>query len=114
MTKSRTTVKYLTTTKIGEKGQLTIPIEFRDDLGLETGAPLAVLRLGNGLILFPENRRFEELCQRVGAAFGAADVTENELLSGLPDARERVYAMRYGRTKSSPKRQTMQRVRKAK
>ena len=56
-------------------------------MGLETGAPLAVLRLGNGLILFPENRRFEELCQRVGAAFGAANVTQEELLSGLRDAR---------------------------
>lgn len=28
------TVEYLTTTKIGEKGQLTVPKEFREDLGL--------------------------------------------------------------------------------
>jgi len=50
-------LKYMTTTKIGEKGQLTVPKEFRQDLGLETGAPVAVLRLGDGLILVPEQRR---------------------------------------------------------
>jgi AbrB family looped-hinge helix DNA binding protein len=39
------TLEYLTTTKIGEKGQLTVPKEFRDDLGLGNGAPFAVPRL---------------------------------------------------------------------
>lgn len=58
------TLEYLTTTKIGEKGQLTVPQQFRRDLGLETGAPFAVLRLGDGLILLPEQQRFEHLCQQ--------------------------------------------------
>ncbi len=44
-----TTLEYLTTTKIGEKGQLTVPKQFREDLGLGNGAPFAVLRLGTGL-----------------------------------------------------------------
>lgn len=39
-------LEYLATTKIGEKGQLTVPKQFREDLGLENGAPFAVLRLG--------------------------------------------------------------------
>jgi AbrB family looped-hinge helix DNA binding protein len=51
-------VEYLTTTKIGEKGQLTVPKRFREELGLGTGAPFAVLRLGDGLILLPEQQRF--------------------------------------------------------
>jgi len=38
---STTIPKYLATTKIGEKGQLTIPKEFREDLGLEAGSPLS-------------------------------------------------------------------------
>jgi AbrB family looped-hinge helix DNA binding protein len=46
----------MTTTKIGEKGQLTVPKQFREDLGLGIGAPFAVLRLGDGLILLPEQR----------------------------------------------------------
>ena len=44
-------LQYLTTTSIGEKGQLTVPKQFREDLGLGMGAPFAVLRLGDGLAL---------------------------------------------------------------
>jgi AbrB family looped-hinge helix DNA binding protein len=47
-------VEYLAHTRIGEKGQLTIPKAYRDELGLDTGAPVAVLRIGEGLILIPE------------------------------------------------------------
>lgn len=90
------TVEYLTTAKIGEKGQLTVPKEFRDDLGLGTGAPFAVLRFGNGLILFPEQERFERLCQRMSATLTAAGVTRESLLATLPEARNRVFARRYG------------------
>ena len=93
-------IEYLTTTKIGEKGQLTVPKQFRQDLGLGTGAPFAVLRLGDGLILLPEQRRFEQLCERVSASLTAAGVTTGDLLSTLPDARKRVYARRYGKKAS--------------
>jgi hypothetical protein len=48
MSSRNTALKYLTATKIGKKGQLTVVKEFRKDLGLETGAPIAVLRLGMG------------------------------------------------------------------
>ena len=97
MSTHNTPLEYLTTTKIGEKGQLTVPKEFRDDLGLGTGAPFAVLRLGDGLILLPEQRRFEQLCERVRSSFTAAGVTTEDLLATIPEARNRVYARRYGK-----------------
>jgi bifunctional DNA-binding transcriptional regulator/antitoxin component of YhaV-PrlF toxin-antitoxin module len=37
------TLEYLTTAKIGEKGQLTVPKQFREDLGLSTGGRLGAL-----------------------------------------------------------------------
>src|SRR5712691_1057203 len=92
-----TTLQYLTTTKIGEKGQLTVPKQFRQDLGLGTGAPFAVLRLGDGLILLPEQQRFEQLCQRVSSSLTGAGVTSGDLLATLPEARNRVYARRCGK-----------------
>jgi AbrB family looped-hinge helix DNA binding protein len=94
------TLEYLTTTKIGEKGQLTVPKQFRQDLGLETGAPFAVLRLGDGLILLPEQQRFEELCQQVSSSLTAAGLTSDELISTLPEARNRVYKRYYGKKPS--------------
>ena len=54
---STPSVEYLATTRIGEKGQLTVPKEYRDRLGLDPGAPMAVLRIGDGLILIPERTR---------------------------------------------------------
>jgi AbrB family looped-hinge helix DNA binding protein len=90
------TVEYLATTTIGEKGQLTVPKEFRDDLGLGPGAPFAVLRLGDGLILLPEQRRFERLCDSISSALAHAGVHRDDLLAALPKARKRVLARHYG------------------
>jgi len=93
---THTTLEYLATTKIGEKGQLTVPKQFRDDLGLGNGAPFAVLRLGDGLILLPEQQRFEQLCEQVSARLTDAGVTVDDLLVTLPEARSRVYTRLYG------------------
>lgn len=90
------TLEYLTTTKIGEKGQLTVPKQFRDDLGLEDGAPFAVLRLGDGLILLPEQMRFERLCREVSSRLTGAGIELDDLLATLPEARDRNYARHYG------------------
>jgi AbrB family looped-hinge helix DNA binding protein len=95
------TLEYLTTTKIGEKGQLTVPKQFREDLGLGNGAPFAVLRLGDGLILVPEQQRFERLCQQLSSSLAASGLTSDDLLATLPKARNRVYARHYGQSRST-------------
>ncbi len=89
-------LEYLATAKIGEKGQLTVPKQFRDDLGLGTGAPFAVLRLGDGLILLPEQQRFDRFCERIGAALTNARVTPEAVLATLPATRQRIFDHRYG------------------
>jgi AbrB family looped-hinge helix DNA binding protein len=96
-------LEYLTTTKIGEKGQLTVPKQFREDLGLATGAPFAVLRLGDGLILLPEQKRFDQLCTEISDALTAGGVTAEAVMKTLPATRQRIYARRYGATASRPK-----------
>jgi len=96
-----TTLEYLTTTKIGEKGQLTVPKQFREDLGLRNGAPFAVLRLGDGLILLPEQQRFEQLCEEVEARLTGAGLAPGDLLATLPEARKRVYERLYGQKPSA-------------
>jgi AbrB family looped-hinge helix DNA binding protein len=97
MAKRNSTLEYLTITRIGEKGQVTVPKKFRDDLGLGNGAPFAVLRLGDGLILLPEQQRFEQLCRQVSSNLTTAGVTSEKLLATLTEARNRVYARRYGK-----------------
>jgi AbrB family looped-hinge helix DNA binding protein len=98
MATRQATLEYLTTTKIGEKGQLTVPKQFREDLGLGTGAPFAVLRLGDGLVLLPEQQRFDHLCEKVSEALTSLGLTPEDMLATLPQARHRIFARRYGKT----------------
>jgi AbrB family looped-hinge helix DNA binding protein len=103
MASRQATLEYLTTTRIGEKGQLTVPKQFRKDLGLGTGAPFAVLRLGDGLVLLPEQKRFERLCEHISASLSRAGVTPEEALASLPEVRKRLYDRRYKKAGSSRK-----------
>jgi len=102
MASQQTVLEYLATTKIGEKGQVTVPKQFRENLGLESGAPFAVLRLGNGLILMPQQDHFERLCKRIGSALASAGLTSKAILATLPEARERVFERRYGSSARKP------------
>jgi AbrB family looped-hinge helix DNA binding protein len=88
-------VAYLTTARLGEKGQITVPKEYRDALALEAGAPISVLQLGNGLVLVPEQARFRELCDRVARVFASHGVEVRDILQTLPATRERVFARHY-------------------
>ena len=101
MAAQQPTVEYLTTAKIGEKGQVTVPKQFRDDLDLKNGAPLVVLRMGDGLILLPEQRRFELLCERIAATLSSAGATPEAVLASLPEMRQRNYERHYGKSGSA-------------
>ena len=114
MASHNTTLEYLTTTKIGEKGQLTVPKQFREDLGLGNGAPFAVLRLGDGLILLPEQQRFERLCEQLSARLTGAGLTPDDLIATLPEARNRVYARLYGKRPSAGSARRRSRTRRGK
>lgn len=89
------TVEFLASTRLGEKGQLTIPKEYRLSLALEPGAPIAVLQVGNGLLLIPEQVRFRELCDRVARVFSSHGMAVDDVLSTLPESRELVFARLY-------------------
>jgi AbrB family looped-hinge helix DNA binding protein len=96
-------LEYLATTNIGEKGQLTIPKQFRDGQGLGAGAPFVVLRLGNGLILLPEQQRFQRLCEQISATLTKGGVSPEALLATLPRTRQIIYERRYGASAATPK-----------
>ena len=76
-------VEYVTTTRLGEKGQLTIPKEYRDRMRLEAGSPIAVVRVGPGLMLFAEQVRFKELCDRLTGLLSESDPPEPGILGGI-------------------------------
>ena len=95
MSSSQSQVEYVAHTRIGEKGQLTIPKQYRDELGLDTGAPVAVLRIGEGLILIPEQNRFRILCDSIASVLERRQISPTDLLETLPEARQRVFGRHY-------------------
>ena len=50
-----TAIEYLTTTRIGEKGRLTVPKEFRDDLASDWVRPLQYCGLAMDSSCCPSN-----------------------------------------------------------
>ena len=94
-TESAGAVEFLATTRLGEKGQLTIPKEYRQSLALEAGAPISVLQVGNALLLIPEQARFRQLCDRVARAFSSHGINAQDVLATLPEAREIVFTRLY-------------------
>ena len=97
------TIEFLAITKIGEKGQITVPKRFREDLGIGIGARVDVLRLGGGLVVLPERRGFERACEKMRSALMGAGFAGDKFLASLPEARKRVFARRYGKSNSSRK-----------
>jgi AbrB family looped-hinge helix DNA binding protein len=88
-------VEYLTTTRLGERGTMTLPKEYRNALELETGAPLTVLRIGDGLILVPQQKRFDQLCNSIATRLENAGITESHVQATVPGIRERLMRRRY-------------------
>jgi AbrB family looped-hinge helix DNA binding protein len=88
-------VAYLSTSRLREKGQITVPKEYRTALALEEGAQVSFLQLGRGLVLIPEQRHFQQLCDREAHTFASHNITPHDLLSTLPDTRERIVARHY-------------------
>ena len=88
-------VEYLTTARLGEKGQITLPKAYRDAIALDPGAPITVLQVGSGLLLIPEAPRFRTLCERIATTFARHGTQAQDLLDTLPEARQRVFARHY-------------------
>lgn len=88
-------VEYLMTGRLSEKGQLVLPKEFRDEQGLEAGSPIAILKIGNSLLLLPEMDKFNALCERIENALRSVGATGEELLSTLPETRREVFRRLY-------------------
>ena len=98
-------VEYLATTRLGERGTMTLPKEYRDALKLETGAPLTILRIGDGLILMPEQKHFEQLCDSIATRLENAGITEAAIQATLPEAREQLMKRRYPKLFAGERRQ---------
>lgn len=73
------TVEYLAGGTISSNGVVLLPKNYRERVGIDGSAPVSFIRLGNALLMIPEMRRFEYLCQEIEQALSGAGITEDFL-----------------------------------
>lgn len=87
--------EVITTTNIGEQGQLTLPTEFREANHLHAGDPITLIQIGNQIILVPAEGTFTQISNFLSVKLEQAGITEEELQTGLDKIREEISRERY-------------------
>jgi antitoxin PrlF len=79
-----------------EKGRVSLPKPVRAALGLEAGSTLAFVKLGDAIVLIPQDAHLEQVMAAAAAALARAHISVEDMLAGLPEAREQVVREHYG------------------
>lgn len=86
--------------KLRERGQLTIPYEYRKDLGLGKEDVLNVVRIGDVLILVPRQLAGDVISKRIESAMKKKGLTLQDLLNNLGEQRKRYAKETHAKTKA--------------
>lgn len=86
--------------KLRERGQLTIPYEYRKDLGLGKEDVLNVLKVGDVLILVPRQLSGDALSRKIETTMKKKGLTLDNLLSNLREQRKRYSKETYAKAKA--------------
>jgi bifunctional DNA-binding transcriptional regulator/antitoxin component of YhaV-PrlF toxin-antitoxin module len=81
-----------------ERGQVTVPIEFRKDMGLEKGDLIAFEKVEQGLLLRPQEVIAMEALDLIGDALEKRGITLEELINDGREIRSRLIEEEYGIT----------------
>lgn len=84
-------IAYFSTLRLSAKGQLVLPKEYRDAQHLRAGSDLAALKIGNGLLLLPQMDKFNALCGSIEQVLVKNDLTVDDFLATLDDARDELF-----------------------
>lgn len=85
-------------TRMQERGQVTVPIEFRKDMGLEKGDLIAFEKVEQGLLLRPQEVVAMETLDLIGDALEKRGITLEELINDGREIRSKLIEEEYGIT----------------
>ncbi len=75
-------------TRIWGKGQLTIPVALRRELGLKEETAVAVVKVGDSLLIVPKTMESDRVAARFEKRMKAGNITFQDLLKELKKARK--------------------------
>ena len=79
-----------TVARLGAAGEIVLPEHYRDSEGLAPGASLAVVQVGDALLLVPVDDEFESLTGRLESAMQASGTNIEELIAAATEARREI------------------------
>lgn len=82
--------------RVQEKGQVTLPAEFRRKLGLEKGDLVAVEETDGGVLITPREVLATRTLNEIGAALREQGITLEELIESGREIRGEIMQERYG------------------
>jgi AbrB family looped-hinge helix DNA binding protein len=86
-----------TLVRVEEMGQVTIPREITEHLGLEAGDLVAVVSTPEGVLITPQAVAALEDLDRIGAALRESGVTLEDWIESGREIRGELYREKYGR-----------------
>ena len=78
------------------KGRLPLAKTMREALGLTAGSVVAYVRVGEGLLLIPQDSHLADLMEAAAAALERSGTSVEEVIDDLPRARDEVVVEHYG------------------
>lgn len=85
-------------TKMQERGQVTVPVEFRKELGLGKGDLIAFEKVDQGLLLRPQEVVAMETLDLIGDALEKRGISLDELIDDGREIRSKLMEEEYGIT----------------
>ena len=82
--------------KVRDRGQVTIPQEYRDALDLDEDSPLTIVRVGDSLLLTPKRLHVDRLSQQAHALQQQAGISLESILKDLDAQRRQFGRGRHG------------------
>lgn len=86
--------------KMRERGQLTIPYEYRKELGIGKEDVLNIFKIGDVLILVPRQLAGDVVSRKIEAAMKKKGLTLDNLLKNLREQRKRYSRDTYAKAKA--------------
>ncbi|MFT5207096.1 MAG: bifunctional DNA-binding transcriptional regulator [Candidatus Omnitrophota bacterium] len=75
-------------TRLRAKGQITIPANIRTSLKLRVDSVLSVAKVGNAILLSPQESIYEDVAKKIAKAAKKESISLNGLLKELKSARK--------------------------
>jgi bifunctional DNA-binding transcriptional regulator/antitoxin component of YhaV-PrlF toxin-antitoxin module len=83
-------------TRVDERGRVSLGKPVREALGLRTGTTMAYVKVGEAVLLVPQDEHLARVMEAALRAFENAHLSVDEMLAELPDVRDEIVTAHYG------------------